>query len=155
MSAENPPKSATQVRERGNELYKKGALNEGKTRRFQVPSTSWAQVSLPGRRYSHHHLRGGGALDPSDPLPLSNLSAAYFEAGSYVDSIEAAQKALGKLPFAADTQSGTAQKLLVRSAKSRLHLAQVDDAKELVDKIIPGEELDGLVYALRDAGALG
>lgn len=94
-------------------------------------------------------------MDPSDPLPLSNLSAAYFEAGSYADSVEAAQKALEKPRFAADTQSSTTQKLLVRSAKSRLHLAQVDEAGELVDKILPGKELDGLVYALRDARGPG
>ncbi|KAI0904140.1 hypothetical protein F4823DRAFT_628872 [Ustulina deusta] len=132
MSAENRPKNAAQVRERGNELYKSGALNEA------IAAYNEAAT-----------------LDPSDPLPLSNLSAAYFEAGSYADSVEAAQKALEKPRFAADTQSSTAQKLLVRSAKSRLHLAQVDEAGELVDKILPGKELDGLVYALRDARGPG
>lgn len=84
-------------------------------------------------------------MDPSDPYPLSNLSAAYFEAGSYADSIEATREALQKLELAADTQTGTAQKLLVRSAKSWLHLAQADKAEELVDKILPGKELDGLL----------
>ncbi|TRX89462.1 hypothetical protein FHL15_009631 [Xylaria flabelliformis] len=70
------------------------------------------------------------ALDPSDPLPLSNLSAAYFEAGSYAESVEITQKALESPRFAADPQSDTVQKILVQSAKSRLHLAQVDEAKD-------------------------
>ncbi|KAI1288839.1 hypothetical protein F5Y03DRAFT_77908 [Xylaria venustula] len=106
MDAEKPAKSASQIRKRGNELYKKGALKE-------------AIVAY----------KAAAAVDPSDALPLSNLSATYFEARSYANSVEAAQKALEKLSLAVDTQSGTAQKLLVRSAKSRLHLAQVDEAK--------------------------
>lgn len=89
-------------------------------------------------------------MDPSDPYPLSNLSAAYFEAGSYADSAEAAREALDKPALAADIQAGTAQKLLVRSVKSRLHLSRADQAEELLDKILPGKELDGLLYALRD-----
>ncbi|KAI0858195.1 hypothetical protein F4860DRAFT_322361 [Xylaria cubensis] len=124
--------SAAQVRERGNELYKKGALDKAITA-----------------------YKEAAALDLSDPLPLSNLSAAYFEAGSYAESVEVAQKALENPQFAADPQSGTVQKILVRSAKSRLHLAQVDEAKDLIDKILPGKELDSLVYALRDASGSG
>lgn len=90
-------------------------------------------------------------MDPSDPYPLSNLSAAYFEAGSYADSAVAAWEALKKPALAADTQTGTAQKLLVRSVKSWLHLSQTDQAEDLVDKILPGTERNDLLYALRDA----
>lgn len=84
-------------------------------------------------------------------MPLSNLLAAYFEAGSYRDSVETAKEALKKQRLAADTQSTTAQKLFIRSAKSLLHLALIDEAKELVDRILPGKELDGLLRALQDA----
>ncbi|KAI0197972.1 hypothetical protein F4808DRAFT_473096 [Astrocystis sublimbata] len=132
MSAINAPKTANEMRERGNAFYKKGALKEA--------IAAYEKAA---------------ALDPADPLPLSNLSAAHFETGSYTDSVEAAQKALEKPQFVADTKSPIAQKLLVRSAKSRLHLAEVEEAKGLVDKILPGKELDGLVFALKEAGGPG
>jgi tetratricopeptide (TPR) repeat protein len=38
--------------------------------------------------------KAAAALAPEDPLPLSNLSAACFEAGLYAECIEAAEDAL-------------------------------------------------------------
>ncbi|KAI1269157.1 hypothetical protein F5Y18DRAFT_178241 [Xylariaceae sp. FL1019] len=128
MTTENPLGSAVKLRERGNELYKKGALDEA----IEV-------------------YKAAALLDASDPYPLSNLSAAYFEAGAYADSIEATRKALENPEFPADPTSGKVQKLLVRSVKAQLHLSHLHEAKVIIEKILPGKDLDGLLSALEDA----
>ena len=46
MSGAKPPSSAAQIRERGNKLYKKGALSEGKNYRFQVRPPKAASIDL-------------------------------------------------------------------------------------------------------------
>ncbi|KAI0144631.1 hypothetical protein GGR57DRAFT_322856 [Xylariaceae sp. FL1272] len=125
MNTENSVGSAVKARERGNELYKKGALNEA--------ISAYKEAAL---------------LDPLDPYPLSNLSAAYFEAGAYADSVEAANKALENTEFAADTSSSKAQKLLIRSVRALLHLSDVDEAKATIKQVLPGKDLDGLLSAL-------
>ncbi|KAI8623945.1 hypothetical protein F5Y19DRAFT_481085 [Xylariaceae sp. FL1651] len=124
----NPERAPLRYERNGNDLYKKGALNKAIAAYKEAAS-----------------------LDPLDPYPLSNLSAAYFEAGSYADSVKAAREALEKAELTADTQSSTAQKFLIRSVESWLCLSRADEAEQLVNKILPGKELDGLLYALRDA----
>jgi Flp pilus assembly protein TadD len=57
-------------------------------------------------------------LSPTEPAPWSNISAAYFELGDYVQAISACDTALALLA-STDTDSDAAkQKLVTRKAKS-------------------------------------
>ncbi|KAK7711434.1 hypothetical protein SLS64_005458 [Diaporthe eres] len=86
------------------------------------------------------------ALAPLDPAPLSNLSAAFFEAGDYESCVHFGTKALTLLEVEAgdDSRKG---KLLARLAKAELHRCMPDDAKSLLRRLAPGQE----TKALQDA----
>jgi tetratricopeptide (TPR) repeat protein len=63
-------------------------------------------------------LQKGIDLSPTEPAPWSNISAAYFELGDYVQAISACDTALALLA-STDTDSDAAkQKLVTRKAKS-------------------------------------
>ncbi|KAI1139797.1 hypothetical protein F5Y05DRAFT_380108 [Hypoxylon sp. FL0543] len=117
-------REATKSRERGNELYKKGKLAEA------------------ARAYEK-----AASLDPSDPSPLSNLSAANFEAGKYSECVGFAAKALGLLKDDVGT-AAVRQRLLIRQAKSYLHLSRLGEAEKLSDQLSPGKETEDLCSLL-------
>lgn len=86
------------------------------------------------------------ALAPSDPAPLSNLSAATFETGDYENCVHFGTEALTLLEAEAEDDSRK-QKLFTRLAKAKLHQCMPDDAKSLLGRLAPGQETE----ALRDA----
>ena len=106
--------SAEDVRKRGNELYKGGKLLEA--------------VDCYKR---------AAELAPSDAVPLSNLSAAYFELGKYTACRETCQTALELLSNGNDL---SAQKLHLRSLKASLLLKDIDHAKDSLANLSSNEE---------------
>ncbi|KAK7943572.1 uncharacterized protein PG986_012685 [Apiospora aurea] len=102
---------AEETRIRGNKLYKTGKLSDA----IQAYTEACE-------------------LDNSIYLPVSNLSAAYYEVGKYRESIVSAKKALQMI--AETPESDTAkQKLLVRIAKSFLYLQDLETIELIVDTI--------------------
>lgn len=81
---------------------------------------------------------------PIDPLPLSNLSAALFEAGSYANCILPISKGLS--PVGGDTEPLHA-KLMDRLFKSYLYSKQIEKAQEACPKL----NIDSANYSLLKA----
>lgn len=71
-------------------------------------------------------------LAPQDPLPLSNLSAAYFEAGLYTECIEAAENAS---QLTGVEQQTLQQKLNVRIAYAFLQAQESSKVAQLLSQI--------------------
>ncbi|CAJ2505393.1 Uu.00g127870.m01.CDS01 [Anthostomella pinea] len=117
--------TAVRARERGNELYRKGLLSQAI------------------RAYTE-----ASQLDPSDPSPLSNLSAACFEAGNYSECIAFAEKAVDCL---SEAQGGDprVQKLRLRMAKAYIHLSSIEPAAKVLSHVQPGGDKDMLQGALK------
>ncbi|KAI0010631.1 hypothetical protein F4779DRAFT_577027 [Xylariaceae sp. FL0662B] len=123
MSVEDVQRAA-QAREQGNGFYRKG------------------QLSKAMEAYTE-----AARLAPSDPSPLSNLSAAKFEAGDYAGCINAAGKALDLLDSLPNDV--LRQRLLTRSARAYLIGSSLNRAEELLAKIDPGKGREELHDALR------
>ncbi|KAK8115740.1 hypothetical protein PG984_012242 [Apiospora sp. TS-2023a] len=102
---------AEEVRQRGNALYKKGKLTDA----IKAYTEAWE-------------------LHKSNYLPLSNLSAAYFETGQYRESVEFANNALQILAETPDSEPPK-QKLLVRMTKSLLYLRDLETVKPIMERI--------------------
>ncbi|KAI1499416.1 hypothetical protein F5X99DRAFT_389871 [Biscogniauxia marginata] len=122
---------AAKVRERGNSLYRNGRLGEAMKAYLEAVK-----------------------LVPDDPAPLSNISAAKFEAGNYSECIKAAQQALSMLKDEPETQA-IRQRLLVRSARAYLYLSQASEARELLRTAEASkdvEEVKDLLDAHQDPG---
>ncbi|KAI0385283.1 hypothetical protein F5Y04DRAFT_245462 [Hypomontagnella monticulosa] len=124
MGDENTQESA-KARERGNELYRKGRLSEA-TKEYQAAAN----------------------LAPSDPSPLSNLSAAAFETGKYAECVEFATRALDLLKVDPAT-SNTRRKLLARQAKAYCQLSNLNKAQEVLDQLGSGEDANSLGNILK------
>lgn len=114
MVLTNAMESAEDVRKRGNELYKAGKLLEA--------------VDC--------YKRAAG-LAPSDAVPLSNLSAAYFELGQYTVCWDTCQTALKLVSNGNDL---SAQKLHLRSLKASLLLKDIDHARDSLANLDPNDE---------------
>lgn len=79
------------------------------------------------------YYKRASELSPTEAAPWSNISAAYFELGDYVQAISACDTALALLP-PADTDSDAAkQKLVTRKAKSCCFAGLYEDAGAAVD----------------------
>lgn len=103
---------AEEARQRGNTLYK--------ARRFSKAIEAYKEAA---------------ALVPSDLTPLSNLSAATFEAGDYEKSVQYATEALTLLEKEVDDDPRK-QKLLTRLTKAKRYHTDPDEsiAKETLRK---------------------
>lgn len=133
---------ADTARQQGNEFYKAGQINAGESE-----AILWFGKEAHTEVIAIKAYNTAVALAPSDPTPLSNLSAASFEAGDYAKCIEFGTKALDILEGEADDDTRK-QKLFVRLAKAHLHLFQSDKAEPLLAKLTAaGPEPE----ALRDA----
>ncbi|KAK2613339.1 hypothetical protein N8I77_000257 [Diaporthe amygdali] len=97
---------ATETRERGNTLYKQGKLLE-----------------------AIKCYEEAASLSPEDPAPSSNLSAAKFEIGKYLEAADHAQKALS---LSAD-ESPSRNKLNLRLARCHLYGLQTQKARAALD----------------------
>ncbi|KAI2783149.1 hypothetical protein F4815DRAFT_381571 [Daldinia loculata] len=120
-------RDAAEARERGNDLYREGRFSEA-SKEYQKAAT----------------------LAPSDPSPLSNLSAVSFEIGRYAECVDFAAKALGLLK-AGPGHDTLEQKLLVRQAKAYLHLSSLDDAEDVSNKLEPGKEANDLRNSIKES----
>lgn len=90
-------------------------------------------------------------LSPLDPSPLSNLSAASFEAGNYAEGIKFADKALVLLEEKPEDDLKR-QKLILRSAKAHVFLSDTAPAEDASNLLSPGpdrELLHGAVANLK------
>ncbi|KAI1381367.1 hypothetical protein F4677DRAFT_123212 [Hypoxylon crocopeplum] len=110
MNAETVQEAA-KARERVNDLYRKGQFSEA-VKAYEKAAQ----------------------LVPSDPYPLSNLSAAHFEAGRYSECVNSTVKALGLLKAETGTNAPR-KRLLVRQAKAYLHLSRLDEAEEILGQL--------------------
>ncbi|TKA65542.1 hypothetical protein B0A55_09869 [Friedmanniomyces simplex] len=108
---------------RGNELYKAGKFAEAIV------------------RYKH-----AAELAPSEPAPLSNLSAAYFELGNYEACRAASSSALALLD---ESNLPARQKLFVRQARSSIHHLKFRRANDDVERLTPGKDRATLKDCLR------
>ncbi|KAI1480574.1 hypothetical protein F4774DRAFT_424825 [Daldinia eschscholtzii] len=124
--ATNNTQASMEARERGNVLYRKGRFNDA----------------------SKEYLKAA-AMAPSDPSPLSNLSAVSFETGKYTECIEFATKALSLLK-AGPANDTLKQKLLMRQAKAYLHLSSFNDAEDALDQLVPGKEVNDLRDSVKE-----
>jgi tetratricopeptide (TPR) repeat protein len=118
----NAMEFAEDVRKRGNELYKAGKLLDA--------------VDCYKR---------AAELAPSDAVPLSNLSAAYFELGQYTACRHTCQTALELLSNGDDLSS---QKLHMRSLKASLLLKDIDHARDSLANLNPNHERQKLEKCL-------
>ncbi|KAL1970428.1 hypothetical protein VTN77DRAFT_4072 [Rasamsonia byssochlamydoides] len=118
----NSNSNAQSLREKGNALYKRGKVNEA--------IKTYRQAAQLARQ--------------DDYLPWSNLSAAYFEAGKYVDCVENGLQALKicnghdndhAATARADAASAAFQKLATRLIKAYLHTHQYQSAKFWLDQL--------------------
>ena len=64
-------------------------------------------------------------LDNKSPLPLSNLSAAYFEAGNYAGSIDAATRSLA---LCQDEDESLKKKLELRLVQAYIYAREAQSA---------------------------
>ncbi|KAI1656519.1 hypothetical protein F4813DRAFT_381390 [Daldinia decipiens] len=108
------------AREQGNVLYRKGRFSEA-SKEYQKAAT----------------------LAPSDPSPLSNLSAVSFETGKYAECVDFAEKALSLL-MTNPGDDTLKQKLLARQAKAYLQLSSPNKAEEVSNQLKPGEEVNDI-----------
>lgn len=69
-------------------------------------------------------------LDTKSPLPLSNLSAAYFEAGNYTASIDAATRSLA---LCQDEDEALKKKLELRLIQAYIYAREAQSAIELAN----------------------
>lgn len=106
--------SAEDVRKSGNELYKAGKLLDA--------------VAC---------YKSAAELAPFDAVPLSDLSAAYFELGQYRACRDTCQIALKLLSNGNDL---SAQKLNLRSLKASLLLKDIDHARDSFASLDSNEE---------------
>lgn len=106
--------SAEDVRKRGNELYKAGKLLE-----------------------AVNCYKRAAEFAPSDAVPLSNPSAAYFELGQYTVCRDTCQTALKLVSNGNDL---SAQKLHLRSLKASLLLKDIDHARDSLADLDPNDE---------------
>jgi tetratricopeptide (TPR) repeat protein len=104
---------STEARNRGNDLYRKGLLDEATKAYFEALS-----------------------LNPKDSAPLSNLSAVQFELGNYSGCSIYAEKAL-KLLNGEEDSNPKKQKLLSRLARAQI--LQLKDAARLVSELSPSD----------------
>ncbi|KAI1471970.1 uncharacterized protein F4812DRAFT_456073 [Daldinia caldariorum] len=91
-------------------------------------------------------------LAPSDPSPLSNLSAVSFETCKYTECIDFSTKALSILQTGPENNT-LKQKLLFRQVKAHLHQSSLDDAENVLNQLVPGEEaadLEDTIEELRE-----
>lgn len=129
MTLANAVGSAEGVRRRGNELYKAGKLLEA--------------VACYKR---------AAELAPSDAIPLSNLSAAYFESGQYTLCLDTCHATLKLLDNDNDL---SAQKLHLRSLKARMLLKDIDHAQDSLASLGPNDEvrkLEKCLHLVEDNG---
>ncbi|KAI0850039.1 hypothetical protein F5Y00DRAFT_233431 [Daldinia vernicosa] len=124
-------RDAAEARERGNDLYREGRFSEA-SKEYQNAAT----------------------LDPSNPSPLSNLSAVSFETGRYAECVDFAAKALGLLK-AGPANDTLEQKLLVRQAKAYLHLSSPNNAEDISNRLEPGKEANDLRNLIKGSGGFG
>lgn len=97
---------------------------------------------LPKRHYlltpsSHTSLSEASDLVPEDPTPLSNLSAAYFEAGQYMKSYQYALEALKYLKQPSEKLS---QRLYARIAKCNILMQQWSLARKTLSQSAETDE---------------
>ncbi|KAK4501165.1 hypothetical protein PRZ48_006971 [Zasmidium cellare] len=111
------------LRTQGNDLYKAGKFEE----------------AIPLYQES-------AELAPSDPAPLSNLSAAYFELGNYEASVIASDQALALLEDQAKKQKVAARKL-----KSLVYSLNYQSATESLDAVQAGDEKEKINQAVQNA----
>lgn len=93
------------------------------------------------------------ALAPSDPLPLSNLSAVKFEMGDYSGAVETANKALGLTEDVA-----MKDKLSARLAKCHAYLQDIKSASSFMSAVENDQlkaDLRGLAGPVESKLALG
>ena len=97
MASNADSSKASELRRKGNELYRCGDVLNA----------------------LHLYQEAASFAESSDPLPFSNLSAAYYELGNYKESIDSAENALRR----AEAQSEDfKQKVSLRFRQSELQL---------------------------------
>ncbi|KAI1412419.1 hypothetical protein F5Y13DRAFT_200068 [Hypoxylon sp. FL1857] len=122
---------AMEAREQGIELYKKGKLEEA-VKAYEKAAN----------------------LMPSDPSPLSLLSAVTFEAGKYSECVDFTTKAVRLLKD--DPATATARKsLLIKQAKVYLHLSKLEEAEKLLDQLNPSKEREDLSSLVKESKEFG
>ncbi|TKA67798.1 hypothetical protein B0A55_09923 [Friedmanniomyces simplex] len=119
----SPNPSSEDVRKQGNELYKAGKFAEAIV------------------RYKH-----AAELAPSEPAPLSNRSAAYFELGNYEACYAASSPALALLD---ESNLPARQKLFLRQARSGIHDLKFRRANDDMERLTPGKDRATLKDCLR------
>ena len=86
-------------------------------------------------------------LAPTDPAPLSNLSAPLYELADYEGCDAACNSALALLEDASQ-DAASKQKLYIRQVKARLNRMQVGEAEEAARLIIEGQQKSGFLHTI-------
>ncbi|KFA81574.1 hypothetical protein S40288_11307 [Stachybotrys chartarum IBT 40288] len=117
-----PSEESAAARARGNEFYKIGKLAE-----------------------AEKAYKEAASLAPEDPLPLSNLSAVFFERGQYGEAATLVQRAVALSPAEGDEEKK--QKMYARMAKCHLHTFNHQAAKEAAENISDQDVREPLLAA--------
>lgn len=90
--------------------------------------------------------REAASLTPSDPAPLSNLSAVSFETGRYSDAVKFITQAL-ELSWSASDHEQKKQKLYARLIKSLLYTNDSGEASKVLSYLKDTHSAEGLSKA--------
>ncbi|KAI9149886.1 hypothetical protein HJFPF1_09632 [Paramyrothecium foliicola] len=121
-----------------------------------MASTDDSVASAEARACGNDFYKKGDLIEgkfATDPLPLSNLSAVYYEQGQYSLAIECIHKALDAAPtFGHDERK--LQNLYGRLARCHLHMSNGQGALEIIQKISETELRILLLAAANDVKML-
>ncbi|KAK3080588.1 hypothetical protein LTS18_015033 [Coniosporium uncinatum] len=116
MAEEDKTTEAKALREQGNELYRDGDISEAFSRYIKACD-----------------------LTPTDPILLSNVSAAVFELGEYELAEKTGLRALILLQ-GNEEDDIRKRRLLVRVAKCQLHLRKLNGSIKTIERLDPSHE---------------
>lgn len=134
-------KTSQDLRVKGNEAYLAGEISDGI---HAICHPNNPKTMLTGPAISLY--REAADLSPTDPAPLSNLSAAFFESGDYHASITASDQSL-KLT----KDEAKRQKLYARKAKSFIHSLNYKSALETLKLLDDSVEKARLHTAIQNS----
>jgi hypothetical protein len=118
---------ATNFREEANTLYKQRQFSSGMFLLFATSIPLYLTITTA----LHLYLKAATA-DQEDYRPLLNLSAVYFELGSYKQSVEYGQITLATMSDEV-RQGPSGERALNRIAKARVLLKETEEFSNTVD----------------------
>jgi len=133
VAEEDKTTEANALREQGNELYRDGDVSQGKLA-YLVSLYHSDNFATAFSKYIE-----ACDLTPTDPIPLSNVSAPAFELGEYGLAEKAGLRALILLQGNEEADIRT-RRLLIRVAKCQLHTRKLNASTKTIVRLDQSHE---------------